>query len=272
MDEYWPKAETAANRAIQLDPNLADGYLAQGALERVRGKLLSADDLFLKALALDPNNPDALNAYMLHLSNVGRLNDAMEVGRQLLALEPYVPKFNSGFSFVLWENGQNDAAIDMLKPVVSGSAVPPAAPQNLAMLYASMGRYAEAADVIDGNAGNLSQPAENLNRTAAGLLRQLPIKRASPQSIPRFRVLSWLHLYVGDPQRALEYYEDSVNSGEIGGSAGDNGFLWHPSYAPVRKTNRFKAYVRSAGLVEYWRVKGWPQWCRPTIGDDFACD
>jgi hypothetical protein len=209
---------------------------------------------------------------MLHLSNVGQVSDAMAVGRQLIALEPYVPKFNSGFSYIQWENGQNDAAIKILKPVVAGSVVPPSAPQTLAMIYASMGRYSEAADVIDANAGNMRQPFQDLNRMAASLLRQAPTKRASPESIPRFRILSWLHLYVGDPQRSLEYYEDSVNSGEIGGSAGDNGLLWHPSYALVRKTERFKAYVRSAGLVEYWRAKGWPEFCRPVGANDFTCD
>ena len=48
--------------------------------------------------------------------------------------------------------------------------------------------------------------------------------------------------------------------------------LWHPSYAPVRKTERFKTYLRNAGLVDYWRQKGWPDLCHPTTGDDFDCN
>ena len=31
------------------------------------------------------------------------------------------------------------------------------------------------------------------------------------------------------------------------------------------------ADVRKAGLVDYWRAKGWPEFCHPTIGDDFVC-
>lgn len=31
-------------------------------------------------------------------------------------------------------------------------------------------------------------------------------------------------------------------------------------------------YARAAGLVDYWRVKGWPASCRPTTADDFACE
>jgi hypothetical protein len=39
----------------------------------------------------------------------------------------------------------------------------------------------------------------------------------------------------------------------------------------VRKTERFKAYVRKAGLVDYWRARGWPDLCRPVGTDDFVC-
>jgi hypothetical protein len=84
-------------------------------------------------------------------------------------------------------------------------------------------------------------------------------------------VLSFVYLHVGSPERALEYYEDTLESGAVGGFGGDNGFLWHPSYAPVRKLERFKAFVRKSGMVDYWRARGWPDVCRPTTGDDFVC-
>ena len=54
-------------------------------------------------------------------------------------------------------------------------------------------------------------------------------------------------------------------------SAHDRSSLGAP-YAPVRKTERFKAFVRNAGLVDYWRAKGWPDLCRPMGADDFVCD
>jgi hypothetical protein len=50
--------------------------------------------------------------------------------------------------------------------------------------------------------------------------------------------------------------------------------MWdpYPSFATSRKTERFKSLVRRMGLVDYWRAHGWPDLCRPTSGDDFACD
>jgi hypothetical protein len=68
----------------------------------------------------------------------------------------------------------------------------------------------------------------------------------------------------------MQAYEDDLASGAP--NLGTSVFLWHPSYAPVRKTDRFQAYVRRAGFVDYWRAKGWPPFCRATAGDDFECE
>jgi len=67
----------------------------------------------------------------------------------------------------------------------------------------------------------------------------------------------------------LEWYEESAAGNQYGSA--DFSLLWHPSYAPARKTARFKTFVRKAGVVEYWRAKGWPEFCHPTAGDDFEC-
>jgi len=68
----------------------------------------------------------------------------------------------------------------------------------------------------------------------------------------------------------LEYHEGNLKIGYSGGM--ELVPLWAPSYAPVRNTERFKAFVRAAGLVDYWRVRGWPDLCRPVGADDFACE
>jgi hypothetical protein len=37
----------------------------------------------------------------------------------------------------------------------------------------------------------------------------------------------------------------------------------------VRKLAQFKAVMRQVGLVDYWRERGWPAFCRPVGADDF---
>ena len=82
--------------------------------------------------------------------------------------------------------------------------------------------------------------------------------------------MAFVYLYAGAPERALEWVERDVEAGYQ--VPGFNFSLWHPSYAPARKTERFKKYVRAAGLVDYWRARGWPDLCRPVGADDFVCD
>ena len=163
----------------------------------------------------------------------------------------------------MWLNGQNDAAIALAKTLQPDHRAP-----QLAMIYASMGRYSEAADALmEIASGN---PNSDMARDAARLLRTAPATTASPQRLPRLNVdLDFVYLYAGAPERVLDNYERRIQLGYISGIALSQ--IWHPAYAPVRKTERFKALMR-AGLVEYWRAKGWPAQCHPTTGDDFACE
>jgi TolB-like protein len=260
-DASLPKAEAAARRAVELDPNLADGHLSLGLVQQSRGKHLLAEDSFKQALTLDPNHPDTLHLYGDLLAGVGRLKEALVMQQHLRAVEPFVPVFNSNAATVLWLNGQNDAAIAILKDSPSGVGR-----GMLAEIYASMGRYSEAADTVLQN----SNVPRGIVEEEARLLRTAPATAASPQSLPPLGGGDWVYLYVGALNRVLEQGENNIEAGyliPIGAAE-----FWHPSYAPLRKTERFKAVVRKAGLVDYWRERGWPEFCHPTGADDFVCE
>jgi hypothetical protein len=81
---------------------------------------------------------------------------------------------------------------------------------------------------------------------------------------------SFVYAYVGAPERAIAPYEQELKIGYVG--PGDNVYLWTPALTPVRKTERFKSYMRAVGMVDYWRKNGWPDLCHPVGADDFACD
>ena len=264
-EELDPKQEAAARRAIELDPNLAGGYLALSGAWPNRLNLVLREDLISKALALDPNNGPALGAYGNLLAGVGRLKEALAVRQQLRALEPFAPLGNSNLADALWLDGQNDAAIAILKDVPGW--IPRA---ETARIYASMGRYSEAADaMLEVSSMSVSPETAATAKEAARLLRTAPAEAASPQNLPRLGGRGFVYLYIGAPSRALEEVEKEAESGFF--SLPSIAVLWHPSYAPVRKTERFKAHVRKAGLVDYWRARGWPEFCRPMGADDFVC-
>ena len=66
--------------------------------------------------------------------------------------------------------------------------------------------------------------------------------------------LSFVYAYIGALDRVMDYPERGVAIGFWGQSTFES--TWYPPFAPVRKTERFKAFVRKAGLVDYWRAQG----------------
>lgn len=258
------KAQAAASRAVQLDPNLAEAHLVLAELQGMQGHMLQAEDLFQsKALALDPNNSEVLHASAITLAMVGHVKEAVAMRLRLQELEPNVQNFIVRAALALWVDGQSDTAIAMLKDL------PPGGTDALAIIYASVGRYPDAIAVLE----KLSPavfPTVEANE-AIRVLRSAPARTRSPQQLPSLGALGWVYLYAGAPERVLEFFERGLEAGYFAG-AGSPESLWHPAYAPVRKTERFKAYARNAGLVEFWRARGWPDLCRPIGAEDFACN
>jgi TolB-like protein/DNA-binding winged helix-turn-helix (wHTH) protein len=262
-DKWLPKSETAAKRAIQLDPTLPDGYTALGGNLAFRGHFVEAEGLLVKALALDPLSPITLHYYNNLLGAVGRVEESLAIKQRLLRMEPFVYSYNGGIRDLLWINGQTDSLIGSLK--ASRSAIDLA---YLARIYWWQGHHEEALQAL-----NAILPVSyhgEMVEEAVRLLRTSVTRPASPRRLPQLgRRLDFVYVHVGAPERALQLFADYVAAGfsppnlMIG--------LWTPSYASVRKTDRFKSFARDAGLVEYWRAKGWPKYCRPLSGEDFAC-
>ena len=267
--ESLQKAEAAAQKAIRLDPNHIDGYTALALARNYRGQFVQAEDLYKQALSIDPGNPEALNQYSLMLVLVGRLKDALAMRLRLKELEPFVGPFNAITASVLALNGRNDEAMAIFKRGLPRTAA------IVAELYASMGRYSEAADTLRGIPsgavlpGAVSVPPGAVEE-AIRLLRNAPAQTPSPQIILKGTPFAFVYVYAGTPDRVLEKFEPTAENGLLGDP--QPGLLWGALYAPVRKTERFKAFVRKIGLVDYWKARGWPEFCHPVGADDFTCD
>jgi TolB-like protein/Tfp pilus assembly protein PilF len=260
------KKEAAAREAIRLDPRNAAGYGAL-ALSGVfgLGNFASYEDLYRKALALDPDEPEVLNLLASLLTSTGRIKEALSIRERLRTVEPFIPQYNNHIANLMLIEGQNQAAIAILE------ALPAASRFNvtLAHAYAAEGRYGEAADTL--LAAKPWNPIVGPQEDAARLLRSAPTKVKAPEALPAFRnELSYLYGYIGALGRGLDDPERLVAEGKHL-ALPQARHLWSPEYAPIRKTERFKALVRNTGYVDYWRARGWADFCRPLDADDFAC-
>jgi tetratricopeptide (TPR) repeat protein len=262
VEQLRSKGEAAARRAMRSDPNLGRAYSMMAVLTWSRSKLLEAEQLYAKSLALDPVDFDGLGGYGIRLGEAGLLKEAISYLEKGRAVEPLHPTILSDLTLDLWLSGQNDAAVALAKTLRAADRAP-----RLAMIYASVGRYKEAADALTEIASDPNSAAAQ----AAVLLRTAPAKIASPEKLPRLPgALAFVYFHVGAPERLLDAQERFAEIGYLGGNSTTE--IWHASYAPLRKTERFKTLMRKLGFVDYWKVKGWPPQCHPTSNDDFACE
>jgi Flp pilus assembly protein TadD len=246
---YLPKAEAAARKAISLDARNADAFAALGASLDEGHNLIPGRDALGQALKLDPNNLIALSSYAHHLSVVGHLKESLATWQKLNELDPLDrrPKINVARMLAL--NGKYDAAVAIYQKL--GTAY-----VDLATVYAAQGRFQEAADqLLRVPIG--TYPAGTVE-SASRILRSAPSQVSSPPNLPTN--LQFVFLYVGAASRAVHF----------GSAVGDP--VWFPAAAPVRKSERFKTSARDAGLLDYWRARGWPDLCHPVGADDFACN
>jgi tetratricopeptide (TPR) repeat protein len=260
------KSEMAAREALRLDPRNAT-YSALVGIQAAQGNWGVIEDLRKQALAQDPNDPDVLDSFSNSLALAGRLKEALSLREKLQTLEPFVPVYNYITASIMVIAGEGKTAI----PILEG--LPVDQPRNtvLAHAYAAEGRYGEAANTLLAIKG-VNPDRASVIEEAARLIRSAPAKVKAPESLPTWdQELSFVYLYVGVPDRVLDYQERLTARYPNLGSAQVR-YLWSPDYAPVRKTERFRTFVRKMGLVDYWRARGWPDHCRAQGADDFVCD
>ena len=262
VDSVIPKAERLARRATELQPNRAEGFVALAYANMVQRKMLAADDLFKKALALDPNQTDGLHGYSQLLAVEGRIKESLEMRLKLQALEPFVINYVADTALIYWLDRDDATAIKML------DEFRPNRTAEISQIHAALGKYKDAASLLREMMAANYLPG--VLDGAASLLDRAPSKTTAPESLPRLGNLSFVYLHAGAPERVLEFYEAALQAGYF--QPISTTWLWHDSYAPVRKTERFKRYIRDIGLEEFFRARGWPAHCRPTSARDFVCD
>jgi TolB-like protein/Flp pilus assembly protein TadD len=123
--EVMPKAESAASRALELDPSLAEGLGARATVRALyRWDWDSAERDFRRAIELDPQYPTARAWYALNGLAPGRRFDAareqLEAARRVDPLSPVIGTCQGILSF--FERSYDRAAEELLDVLESDPA------------------------------------------------------------------------------------------------------------------------------------------------------
>ena len=142
-----PKAREAAERALQLDPQLTEAHavLANVAFS-YDWNFGTAEREFQQAVALGPNNPVPHIWYGQYCIVRNRLSQALEENSRALDLDPVSPLFNTVRAEIHYHARNFDAAIDQARRTIEQYPTYPLAYIWLGSAYRQKKMYREALD------------------------------------------------------------------------------------------------------------------------------
>ncbi len=158
--EVAPKAETAAIRAMELDPNLAESQTAMATVRlNYDWDWAGAERGFRRAIELNPSYATAHQRYSLYLIAMNRSTESLAEMQRALTLEPLSVSMNFSLGWRLYMARQYDAAIQQLRNAVAMDPTLALAHLVLGQAYEQKGAFAQAA-------GELMQAVELSHRSA----------------------------------------------------------------------------------------------------------
>ncbi len=86
-DSLWAGAESAARRALGLDPNNASANVALGSVLRNDRRWDDSEEAYVRAISVDPDNPEAHQQYAEMLLDVGRIVEGRRAAERAVALD-----------------------------------------------------------------------------------------------------------------------------------------------------------------------------------------
>lgn len=253
-----PLAKAAANRALELDPTLAEAHTAlANSLACFDWNWKDAEREFKRAIELNPNDAGTHWRYgMFYLMPIGRLDEAIAKGKRSLELEPLDLNHGANLSGLYFYAGRYDEALEHAKQVHSLDANFIVGRWALSQAYIQKEMYADAIELNE--KALQTDPANPVYLRFAGIAYARAGRRHDAEKIlEKFREISKTE-YVMAYHKALIYSalgdKDSAIA-ELEASVSEHDYLLprinvEPFLDPLRGDPRFAAIVRRLGFPE----------------------
>jgi len=110
-EEGYRLAREAVERALTLNPNLAEAHDQMGRIkQQVDFDWVGADASFRRAVELEPGNPETLVLAASSVAILGRFDEALQLARRAVALDPLNTRSWGEVGEIEFRGGKLDAA------------------------------------------------------------------------------------------------------------------------------------------------------------------
>ena len=251
--ETFPRVFAAAERALTIDPTLAEAHTALGSARAHYGwEWRASEESFAEAIALNPQYALAHAYYALMLAATGRHERARGVIARAQQLDPLSQIINALVGWVAFYSRRLDDAIRQYRLTIEMEPNFPVAHSFLAYAYLAQGRYEESRDeflTIKGYrsaSGGLGYAfARCGQRDQAQLVLAEMDVHATTMYVSSFS-RAMVHIGLGDRPAALDALERACE---------ERGYTFsYAAVAPivddVRGEPRFAAILQRMGLAD----------------------
>lgn len=224
--ESFQKARTAALKALELDPSLAEAHASVAKVkEDYDWDWAGAEYEYQQAIDLNPGLGIIHAWYANLLAETGRVPEALAESREALQLDPISGFVNSNLASMLYFARQYDAAIEQSRKALNIDPGSARAHRNLGRIYAAQGLYEKATvefqkaiELSPGASEYLAELGSTFARQghrdkAAEILNQLDHQ-------PKTGKLSYeraiVYVGMGDKQRSLNLLQQALEGHATG--------------------------------------------------------
>ena len=262
-----PLALDAAEKAIELDPNLAEPYGVYAFLEgQGGGDWAKGEAAYVRALELEPGNATLNGWYGIHLVEAGYVQDAYASMQKAYELDPVSGLMTSWMGWIEYLRGDNEKAGEYAQRAMDLSF--PFAKDLFYQLYSRQGRYeeaivaGEAGAVEDGSDASWVRPVVEAVMDPGQKPQALAALRSTEQQEPDFYPIQE-YLWLGEVDEAYRVAERSLEQRVLTVL----GMAWDPQLGAFRQDPRFLPMMERIGITRYWDERGAPDLCDKVNGE-----
>ncbi len=144
------KAKAAANKALTLDPELAEAYASLGLINRIHEwDWDGAERNFKRAIELNPNYANAHQWYAQLLAMVGRNDEALAEVQRAIVIDPLSPDIQGARLAVLESRGEYAEALALAREFADFDKGRQLARRGLATFLFHHGEYRQVIEICE---------------------------------------------------------------------------------------------------------------------------
>ena len=248
--DFFPKAEAAARRAIELDETSAEGHSALAMLLLFDFKFAESEEEFARAIQSNPNYATAHHWYGNSLlTTLGRFDEAIKEGERAVELDPLSLIINADLGSTFMIARRYDEAIAQLRRTLALDGNFSYAHWNLGIaLYlkgdvnAAIAEYEKAAALDDDPyvMALLGRAYAETDKKEKALAILQKLKETGQHQYVRSVAYAIIYIGLGEKATAI----DSLEKAREGGERPDT--IWlkiDPLLDPLRTEPRFRQLV-----------------------------